>query len=123
MDLNNLKEINDLYGHAAGDNMLITFANELQKSLAAFPSALIFRVGGDESTALVQEHSFDFAAWLQCFRATARQVTADNPALNLAFAVGSVRHFHQSSQDIHALIPQADTLLYKDTTRPDPAKQ
>lgn len=45
IDLNNLKYINDHYGHLAGDRMLIRFAKLLQQ---LFPQELLFRMGGDE---------------------------------------------------------------------------
>ena len=45
IDLNNLKYINDHYGHLAGDRMLIRFAKLLRQQ---FPQELLFRMGGDE---------------------------------------------------------------------------
>lgn len=44
IDLNNLKYINDHYGHLAGDRMLIRFAKLLRQQ---FPQELLFN-GGDE---------------------------------------------------------------------------
>jgi len=46
IDLNKFKEINDRYGHAAGDDLLKQFANELQNGLRS--SDLVARWGGDE---------------------------------------------------------------------------
>ena len=45
VDLNNLKHVNDAYGHAAGDAMLVLFAAAVR---AALPDGNIFRIGGDE---------------------------------------------------------------------------
>lgn len=44
-DLDNLKEINDTYGHSIGDRMLIKIADVLKK---IFPDEKICRIGGDE---------------------------------------------------------------------------
>jgi diguanylate cyclase (GGDEF)-like protein len=48
-DLNGLKEINDQYGHAAGDEALISIANAIVKTFGAQSS---YRVGGDEFVVL-----------------------------------------------------------------------
>ena len=45
VDMNNLKKINDTYGHTAGDNAIIETARTLSKH---FADAECFRIGGDE---------------------------------------------------------------------------
>ena len=44
-DLNNLKRVNDNYGHAAGDALLVMFANLVRQQ---WPHGHFFRIGGDE---------------------------------------------------------------------------
>ena len=46
LDLNNLKLINDVYGHVVGDAALRLIATELKKEAA--PECLVARIGGDE---------------------------------------------------------------------------
>ncbi len=51
-DLNNLKEVNDKYGHAAGDRLLKDFANVLK---GVFDSvATVGRTGGDEFVVIIR---------------------------------------------------------------------
>jgi diguanylate cyclase (GGDEF)-like protein len=52
-DLDNFKQLNDRYGHAAGDEALVAFANVLAESLRKPDDA--FRIGGDEFAVLVAE--------------------------------------------------------------------
>ena len=52
-DLDNFKQLNDRYGHAAGDEALVAFANVLSESLRKPDDA--FRIGGDEFAVLVAE--------------------------------------------------------------------
>ncbi len=58
-DLNYFKEINDKYGHVAGDETLICFGKALKKSFAH--KGLAFRLGGDEFAAIFESgHVDDF---------------------------------------------------------------
>ncbi len=45
-DVNNLKPINDIHGHAAGDQLLVAVANILRNCFSNF--AKCYRIGGDE---------------------------------------------------------------------------
>ncbi|MDA3644193.1 PAS domain S-box protein [Saccharopolyspora indica] len=54
-DVNGLKPINDSYGHAAGDQLLITAADELLKAVR--PGDTVARLGGDEFVVLTRTSS------------------------------------------------------------------
>ena len=53
LDLNGFKQLNDTYGHAAGDDLLKQFAAELKTVFRAHD--VIGRVGGDEFIVLVDD--------------------------------------------------------------------
>lgn len=53
LDLNGLKTINDSMGHAAGDKLLISFANILTKAFENVGTC--YRMGGDEFIVIVPE--------------------------------------------------------------------
>lgn len=46
LDLDNFKQVNDVYGHAAGDDVLVMAGERIRSALPA--SALLSRMGGDE---------------------------------------------------------------------------
>jgi diguanylate cyclase (GGDEF)-like protein len=52
MDLDRFKQINDRHGHLIGDEVLLVFANILRRTLR--DSDLVFRYGGEEFIALLQ---------------------------------------------------------------------
>ncbi len=59
IDADNFKEVNDTYGHDAGDEVLVALANELRHALRT--DDLIFRLGGDEFLVLCPATDFDGA--------------------------------------------------------------
>ena len=67
-DLNRFKEINDMHGHQAGDELLIEISSRLQGAIR--PSDLVSRLGGDEFVVVSSglrraEEAMDIAARLQ----------------------------------------------------------
>ena len=75
-DLDDFKQLNDRYGHAAGDEALVAFAGVLREALRKPDDA--FRIGGDEFALLLAEASDD----------DARQVVARVDALLARLSVG-----------------------------------
>lgn len=54
IDVNGLHIVNNTYGHAAGDEMLVNIANVIRKT---FTGGKVYRIGGDEFLIFVQNES------------------------------------------------------------------
>lgn len=112
-DVNNLKQVNDSYGHAAGDALLTRFAEVVR---AQWPKADCFRTGGDEFVVLLVGVNADTAeAELQALRARCQEpcyALDEAEQLQPSAALGyAVRHSAQDS--LEASIAEADAGMYQ----------
>jgi diguanylate cyclase (GGDEF)-like protein/PAS domain S-box-containing protein len=111
-DLDDLKVINDTYGHAAGDRALIDFAAIMKATFR--DSDIVGRIGGDEFVALAMESpgSDDrmLAARLQ-ENLKAHNADETRP-YQLSVSVGIIRHDPQSPRSIDDLLKEADQIMY-----------
>ncbi len=107
-DLDNLKAVNDRYGHEAGDRLIRAAANLLRKH--ARGSDRIARVGGDEFLLLMPETDREGAArYLTRVRAAIRRIQATEvSALQLSFGAATVRE----GESLTSVTARADAAMY-----------
>jgi|SRR5579872_3056410 len=91
-DVDNFKQINDRFGHAAGDAALVHFARVLRQ--ASRESDVVARLGGDEFAALLpQTDSAGATALAERFRKSLQSrvaVAGDHTAQSAAASAGGV---------------------------------
>ena len=108
IDVNNLKQINDTYGHAQGDNVIAGIAGCIT-DLAA-DDRKVYRVGGDEFIMVLENPAEgDTEALISAFydALAARQPMSSIPiSASVGWAIGPGR-------DIQALTDQADADMYR----------
>lgn len=115
VDLDRFKQVNDSFGHQAGDNMLRAVATLLLDSLR--DSDVVARYGGDEFVLLLPGISAESAAQVGARlvrEARSRTVDAGNGqkvsiTLSLGIATMSLEHPFNGSQE---LLAAADAALY-----------
>jgi diguanylate cyclase (GGDEF)-like protein len=56
LDINNLKETNDTYGHILGNNLIVTVSRIISDKFKRSP---VFRIGGDEFVVILQGRDLD----------------------------------------------------------------
>ena len=108
-DVNGLKTVNDLQGHAAGDEMIKGAASCLLSAIGL--SGKVYRTGGDEFIAIV--HSDDCAALIDEIRS---KTAAWHGTMveSLSISVGFACHKDDPDAGIEDLEKIADTNMYAD---------
>ena len=92
MDINDLKRVNDEYGHAAGDQFIIDAAEAIRRTYE--PRALCFRIGGDEFAAVFQDMTESEAYYDEKLRQTLAEHNESAP-FRLAIAAGACRLYEE----------------------------
>jgi diguanylate cyclase (GGDEF)-like protein/putative nucleotidyltransferase with HDIG domain len=110
-DLDNFKQINDLFGHLEGDNLLKDFANNLKESCRGYD--YVARMGGDEFVVVVpglnQEASLEKAGRLNQFAVEGGRKIAGRDLVSLS--VGTA-FCPQDGFDVERLLAEADRRMY-----------
>ena len=110
-DLDNFKQINDLFGHLEGDNLLKDFANNLKESCRGYD--YVARMGGDEFVVVVpglnQEASLEKAGRLNQFAVEGGRKIAGRNLVSLS--VGTA-FCPQDGFDVERLLAEADRRMY-----------
>ena len=104
IDLNNLKQWNDEYGHAKGDDAIRTLADSLQRALEK--NCYLYRTGGDEFMVL-------------CFGKEEKEIEkllsdmrAEMSKTPYACAIGAA--YRTAGEDFRRLCSRADRQMYDD---------
>ncbi len=113
LDLDGFKAINDTYGHAAGDALLVAVAARLRS--AAGEDGFVARFGGDEFVLLCEPGAEGSAVDVLCRRAI-DALSAPFDLLGIAMSVGASIGVALAPADgttLQELLKNADSALYR----------
>ena len=111
-DINDLKKINDGFGHITGDRIIIGAANVIS---AVFGKENVYRIGGDEFIAIVKDA--DESVLKEKIAALDQEVTRYNEAHTgkegiLTISAGGSVYNPETDHTFHDIFVRADKVLY-----------
>ena len=106
-DINNLKEINDTYGHQAGDEY-IESAYELIKDV--FKNSSIFRIGGDEFIVILEKD--DYINRVDLVNKFNNMIEDNARNKKVVIASGLTDYDPKLDKTLRHIIERADFLMY-----------
>jgi diguanylate cyclase (GGDEF)-like protein len=113
LDLDGFKEINDSYGHEAGDAVLVAFADVLRSCVRSSDTSA--RLGGDEFALVLAVPGGVSDAVMVAERILARlhaPITIDGPALTMRTSIG-IAMSGEDVTDGKDILHRADTAMYR----------
>ncbi len=106
-DLDGFKQVNDRFGHAGGDRLLVEVAARLRRCV--HEGDLVSRFGGDEFMILCGDcDAVDLCARVE--RALAEPIHLDGEPTRVGASIGTVTG--ESAADVRELIHRADAAMY-----------
>ena len=122
MDLNDFKQVNDTYGHDAGDELLNIVAKRLQNSIREKDKA--FRIGGDEFVVVIHgthDERFYESVIARMRQNVARDVVLSDVTLKVSISAGFAR-CPEDGAKFEDVVKKADELMYESKRRHKAAK-
>jgi diguanylate cyclase (GGDEF)-like protein len=113
-NFDNLKRINDTFGHREGDLALLRTADALERSFRA--ADLLARLGGDEFVVLALEAA-DGQEMLRRFEKALKEANSGESRFQLSVSVGVARFDPKCAVSLSALISQATKAMYQEKQR------
>ncbi len=115
LDLDHFKQVNDRYGHTAGDQVLVALTNRLRINLRAMD--LIARIGGEEFLITLPEstadQAHDIADRLRHVIEETPVILDNGTAIQMTISLGlSMGKPNTGTTDIAVLLERADRALY-----------
>jgi two-component system, cell cycle response regulator len=111
-DLDNLKKINDSFGHREGDLALVRTADALEDAFR--DSDILARLGGDEFAVLAMAASSENeASILRRLEKTLKKSNANEPRYELSLSVGMARFDPHHAVSLGVLMEKADKDMYE----------
>jgi diguanylate cyclase (GGDEF)-like protein len=111
MDLDNLKKINDQYGHKAGDSMLVEISSIIKEVFR--DSDIMARIGGDEFVVVPIDGEGEIGEMICRLKDVfkEREQTSERP-YSLSVSMGTAYYNPHSPATVEELLNEADSAMY-----------
>ncbi len=109
LDLDNFKQVNDLYGHHVGDEVLLAVADAMRNTLRA--SDNLFRFGGDEFAVLLSAEDAQ-SAELVAHRLV-KAISQHHICQKFAVSASAGLAAHLQDESTQTMFARADAALYE----------
>lgn len=108
-DLNELKYVNDVYGHDKGDEYICYASNAI---CASFPQGMVFRIGGDEFVVLIEDMDLeDVEKGILLLNDRLYDYSMKNQ-FQAGIAVGYAMYYPGKDQGVEQILSRADCYMY-----------
>ncbi|WP_299776939.1 EAL domain-containing protein [uncultured Roseobacter sp.] len=119
IDLNLFKEVNDVYGHTAGDTVLSTVGKRLSQALQS--DEFVARAGGDEFVALKRgfrrlDQVTAFAERLHAL--VVEPINIDQASVMIGASIG-IASTIEDGRELHDLLHKSDLAMYRAKMEPE----
>ena len=114
IDINDLKEVNDTFGHEEGDNLIIGAAGCMKKAFGDYGK--IYRIGGDEFVALINVSDVELKGILRNY-AVFQQRWSERSGRELSTACGFVAVREDANRSIVDMARLADKRMYEEKAK------
>jgi diguanylate cyclase (GGDEF)-like protein len=114
IDLDRFKSINDRYGHAGGDNVLVAAARCLERGVRSYDQ--VARLGGEEFLVILPgctAHDATLVAERLRESMRAESVPTAGGAISFTASVGIASHLEPAGSGVETLLSAADAALYR----------
>ena len=111
VDVNNLKLMNDIFGHSMGDHLLITIS-DIMKNATASNNCIIARCGGDEIQAIMPHTTYEQARSF-CTRVKSACLKRTDCILKPSVSMG-IHVAEKSTDKLSNVLRIADEAMYHD---------
>lgn len=113
MDINNLKYVNDTYGHDKGNKMIV----RVSKMIAGvFRRSIVYRIGGDEFAVILENEDYaEYESLIQEFQTTCESeiLEIDGESVPLSVAHGMATYDEEMDSNYENVFHRADSLMYR----------
>ncbi len=115
LDLDRLKEINDVFGHEVGDQLLIEFSRRLESVISG---GVVARLSGDEFGLIIDGLQPDSAQALaaRLMQSMQTEFTFEGRAVRIGLTIG-ISVYPRNGRDAETLLTNADAALFRAKTK------